>query len=73
MTKIEALKIVIDLMKADNNTVIAERLTEILEDYEDGDEGIVKCGCCGKQLKRCEAFLVNDDRLYTCNDCPEKI
>ena len=36
----------------------------------DGDNGIVACGMCGKQLKRCEAFL-SEKYLYTCNDCEE--
>lgn len=40
------------------------------ESCNDGDWGLVKCGKCGKELRRHEAFL-NEKYLYLCNDCEE--
>jgi hypothetical protein len=49
---------------------VLEYFDSVEEDEEDGDNGIVRCGVCGKSLKRCEAFL-SEKHLYTCNDCED--
>lgn len=48
----------------------AADINDILDDYNDGDHGIVVCGKCGKQMERWTAFLSNK-YLYLCDDCTE--
>lgn len=47
-------------------TEITKKKYRELEKEEDGDDGIVKCGKCGTEMRRCEAIL-NDKYLYLCN------